>query len=654
MGRHLISSLPEWLKDTSRWPALDMSQMPESQAETYAKYQRAITAYVRGTSLAAVARDAGIPRTKISKKLARCLTLASDGAILGWRALLPYVRASSYTRIANPPTGAEAAHGYAGAFSQFLKSYPEIELELRKRINQKNHPEKDKSKRYWIGTLADDFQKICRAHGLTEKDYPLCSPGKAIRSLYRYKTLLESCGQISAVNSTGARAPEVGTGLQSELTLFSNAYDLASIDGHRIDCFGTVAIQTPDGPAYIPFERLWLIPIQEAISRAVLGYRLFIGSHITSAAVEDAILHALTPWAPWEFKTKDIEYIQGAGFPSMIPELAKCFPAILTLDNALEHLSDRIREKVRRRLGLHLCYGAIGNWSHNSLQERLHRALEARGFHRIPSTTGGRSDLLRMDPVSEAKAHQIELNELIEFTEALIANYNATPKRSLGRRSPLQVLKEAVNDGILGIIPCRISPPTHSVPELGVMTEVRTVRNARHKRNPYVQFDNLEYTSQKLVGSPHLVGQKLVLHIPDRDIRKIEAYRGDGQYFGSLRIMGRWRFQPLPRELHNMMLHRDEYIDTPPSACEERGDLDQFSRQVESGTLADARKRPKKLSKFATQLAKFRHAKSERRPYQQRETTSSLRPKKSISVEVSTRRPLPQSSGSTKWRSIVK
>lgn len=59
-------------------------------------------------------------------------------------------------------------------------------------------------------------------------------------------------------------------------------------------------------------------------------------------------------------------------------------------------------------------------------------------------------------------------------------------------------------------------------------------------RKPYIQFEGVEYRSEKLANSAHLLNTELVLHVNVDDLRTLKAFLPDGSEFDFLTATGRW------------------------------------------------------------------------------------------------------------------
>nr|WP_246427950.1 Mu transposase C-terminal domain-containing protein [Paenibacillus phyllosphaerae] len=73
----------------------------------------------------------------------------------------------------------------------------------------------------------------------------------------------------------------------------------------------------------------------------------------------------------------------------------------------------------------------------------------------------------------------------------------------------------------------------------------RTVRGSLTSgKKPYIQFEGVEYRSDKLAHSAHLINQEVTLHVNVDDIRTIKVFLEDGSEFGYLTAAGKWSLTP--------------------------------------------------------------------------------------------------------------
>lgn len=382
-------------------------------------------------------------------------------------------------------------------------------------------------------------------------------------------------------------------------------YDVVGIDPHKIDCIGTVRIAGPKGPQRVAIERLWIVPVVDDFSRAILGYSVGIRTECSAVTIEQAIISAMSTWEPRKLIVPDMTYAPDAGLPSgVIPEFSGRAWAAMMVDNAAVHYSNAIAERARRRLGCCVNYGPIGHWEHRSALERVFKKLETYGFQRLPSTTGASpSDPRRGDPARSAVELGIGLEELLDLMDVTVTDYNTGPNEGLGNRSPLSILRDYASIKSLGLLPRRLPPPTATLPDLGIEVEIKTVRgDPENGRRPYVDIDRVRYTSPILSNAFALIGRKLRVHIRATDMCSVRAFHESGEELGILTAQGPWGQTRHTREMRKEInALRDSgqlnvrYNDNPIVA---------LLRHLQSETVKDATKKPRKISRSATRLAR--------------------------------------------------
>ncbi|NMF88111.1 hypothetical protein [Aromatoleum petrolei] len=557
-GNHYtFKTLPQEYRDITRWRCVDEDALQEEELHRFAALREAITAYVRTGKLSGPSKASGVSEEEIIRQLNRCVTLDLEGQLVGWPALLKFLRIGRYSRATPPPVGpVGTAAGFAGAFSKFLGDHPQIREQLDDLIKKRSRKGKIHEVHKSIRQLARDFADLCRAAGVREDEYPLNTKSTARKSIERYVNDLVQCGSRSAIaaryGQTAADRLSVGTGI-SAFPLALAPYDVGGIDAHEEHCIGCIIVNGVAGPQLVPVERIWIVCFLDEISRAILGYSVGIRTEISSAVAEQSLIFNQTPWQPRPLSIPGFKYAEGAGFPSgVIPELLGCFPAVIKFDNAAAHHSIRISENARKRIGAALTYGKVADWAHNHALERVFKTLETYGFQRLPSTTGSNTqDPVRpKNPVREAIRNGITLEGLLDLTDVVLANYNATPSVGLGGQSPLQVLRNHLFLVKPTFLPRRLPPPSGHRPELGVVVETRFVRgNTKEGRRPYVQIDRVRYTGPVLARSFGFIGSQLRIHIHEANMQQVQAYLPSGIELETLSANGGWGRTPHSREM---------------------------------------------------------------------------------------------------------
>ncbi|AKU11650.1 hypothetical protein AzCIB_1755 [Azoarcus sp. CIB] len=644
-------TLPPDYADTSRWRAVDEDALQDDERGRFVRLREAIKDYIKTGKLSAISKASGYSEDEIIRQLNRCTEVSSDGQLVGWQALIKFLRVAPYVREAPLPAGpAGAVTGFSGAFSKFLLDHCEITTKLNEVITKNESEDKINESKKSIRQLTKDFAGWCKSAGVREDEYPLNSKSLARKSIERYVREMTRTQRSALEARYGTRAAHrlnVATG-EASFPQALAPYDVAGFDAHEEHCIACVVIDGPAGPQAIAIERLWIDCIVDYLSRTILGYCVGIRTEVSSAVIEEAFRFIETPWAPRPLSIPGMTYIEGAGFPcGVIPELLGCFPALLKCDNAQAHLSNRISEKARRRMGCVITYGKLGAWEHNHAVERVFKTLEIYGFQRLPSSTGSNSqDPLRpKNPAAEAVKHVIRWEELIDLTDVILANYNATPNRGLGGQSPLQVLRNHLTL-IPSFLPRPLPPPTIGCPEFGIVVETKSVRgNVKEGRRPYIQIDKVHYTSPVLSSSFGLVGRSLRIHIREEDMRVVHAYLESGVELGSLRAQGGWGRTPHTREMRKQI----NLLCDSKEICLGSGDdpVQKLLEYYASKTYKEGLKRPAAVSRSGTKLANASNVSGLPIP-----TVKEPRRTETADLEGSPARPLPSSMKIPDWKTL--
>lgn len=601
-------TLPPEYRDFGRWRLVDVDALSEDEQKRFVRLKAAIETYVRTGRLSVASQEACCSEALIIKQLNRCTTIAKDGLILGWAGLLEGLRIKDYRRTAPMPVAVMgAARGFSGCFSRFLEEHDDLRVALESLILKSGRKQETQEARITIKKLALKFRDLCRDHGIRENEYPLNTMSYARRSIGRYVECLvqqnASKGTRARYGVTAQRHLSVATG-KSGIRLAWAPYDVAGLDAHEMHCIGCVIVPGPAGPQPVAIERLWIICVVDEISRAILGYSVGIRTEVSSATVEEALISVISPWRPRSLSIPGLNYQEGSGLPGgVIPALAGCFPAILKVDNAAPHFAKRIAESARKRLGCAVTWGSIGHWEHNAVTERLFKTLETYGFQRLPSTTGSNAtDSIKDKPIAQATKLGITWEALLDLTDILVADYNATQNRGLGGQSPLQVLVNHLELADPLFLPRLLPPATVDQPDLGVVVETRYVRgNQRYGRRPYIEVDRVRYTSPVLARSFGLIGTQLRIHIREANMGTLSAYFESGLELGELSAQGGWGKTEHTREMRKQIWALFDAGELTLAPGEDP--VQALLRILSARAYRDALTRPQSISRAATKLA---------------------------------------------------
>lgn len=607
-GTTSFKRIPLALKDHSTWEAADKIQISDEDKDRYWRFVPAIRHYLDTGKLVESANLADCARQTLLDQVTRCVTLRSDGKPYGWAGLIANLRVSTYTRRAPLPVpNGDANKGGAGAFEKFLQEHPKLREALHDLIRKGGGSGSAIPSKPSFKGVAAAFIKLCYTVGhLTDNDYPLNFRDKGRQSVRRYahKFLALDTKAIRAwYGETAAAQLSLQTGHHS-FDFFSSVFDVVGADAHKFDCVGVLMLQGPVGPQIVPIKRIWFYPVVERKSTAVCGYTVSITTEISSAVVEEAVVACSTRWTPRAIRIKGLKYIDGAGFPvGAIDGLTEVRPCVVVFDNAAVHFSTRVTERMRRSLGCMVSFGGVGSWWNNGFVESLFGSLEALGIQALPFGTGtGPGDPMRKDAAAQAIKHKATWEELLDFIDVAVANYNATPKASLGHQSPLDVIRRHMETH--QCLP-RTAPPVSALsPALGITVENLRVAG-RLKRGSaagvYIQIDHVKYTNDNLKRRFDLVGQHCSVHIPEKDMRTVTAFAPDGQCLGTLAVLDkRWAQTPHSRDLRRTIMRLVNEGEIP---LDVQCYVSTYMEHLAAKATDEARSRPKSVSPSATKLA---------------------------------------------------
>lgn len=343
---------------TSTWPTVEASMLAPEHIEEFEAKCRAVTLYLAGALTAEIFDQTGIPRWDLPRMVKRCLELGSDGRILGFRALIPYVRVAPYVRKkeikAKRP---QQKGGHSGALGAMLARFPKIEKDLVALIRKEVKALRIHEHRIRATTLHRIFLDCIQEHGVGKAEWPFNTMYLGSRSIQRFmrEVLDTNFGRgVYAREEKAARAHlAVGNGVEP-LLVFDEPFDAIEIDAYLINALFSISFATPEGTeTEVLLDRLWLIAALDRAATAVLASSIVYSSEVGADDVVRLIRDAVSKkWQPMELTISGLKYPATAGLPSgVIPE---CFGAnwgCLLLDGALAHLAKSVRETARRALG---------------------------------------------------------------------------------------------------------------------------------------------------------------------------------------------------------------------------------------------------------------------------------------------------------------
>lgn len=552
IGRVLSGITDQEGFSVENWPTVDEGALSDEDLELFRRRQRAVLLYLSGASYVTLYEETGFKARYINHTIRnRCMFPHPDGRVHGWRALIPGLHITKYTRKKNVKADQNGL-GTAGALGNLLLQETDFAARLEKLILKTCAETKLGQLRQPRHALWAWFLKELRGLGYeVRNEWPFTVKNMGYSALVRYSRRVLSANPVKAARIVGGPQLEKkmmsGDGINRPV---QNPFERVEMDAHKLDGRFIVMIPQPDGgwsPRLI--HRLWVIVLLEVVSRAVIGYHLSLRIEVNKDDVIAAIKSALNRWTRKEPTFGDQAYFDDAALPSGHDAryVGLCWNET-SVDGALAETCKTVKDKLHDVVGSTLMDPSVGFAQRRSKDDRpfiesFFKTLGARGLHRLSNTTGGKvQDKGGRDPGKVAITSEFQWEYAAELLDALIANYNATPHSSLGYRSPLQMLDfySSVNK-----LPTRYADP-NSVQGLLSVRKLCTVRGGYQVgRRPYVNFLGASYSNEELSRRHELVGKKIwVINHLENDARVAMATNLEGHRLGVLRAHPPWHRTP--------------------------------------------------------------------------------------------------------------
>ncbi|MFP3677274.1 hypothetical protein SB725_09125 [Pseudomonas sp. SIMBA_041] len=549
MSRRSRSQIIDLIQATMPWEEVSVQSLEPNSAYIYRHRKQALEMYMDGSTIESIKHATNIDGSYLKKMIKRCLLLAPDRSVYGYRALLPHIAIKSYRRTKEVdaslwPSGA----GLSGVLGATFSLYPKLESKLKDLILKRKPKGKNKEVQFEIRPtdLHIAFIKILNDNGHPTAKWPFNTKYRGIRTLTAYVSKVRDQNFERAVHITGDRGAiahiPVGTG-HSSLTKSRGLMEIIEIDSYAFDALFILILQHEHGfETYHILKKLHLLAAVESLTSAVLWFYVVHGDDVTAEDVVALIRQMLSAKLPIpEFTIKDLDIKPGAGFPAeVIPEMTQVEPSIIRLDNALAHLANKVSGELRKQIGCINEYGVPGRPERRPNIEHKFKRVAADLIQRFPNTTGAGPDKGRAaDPELAAIQFRVTSDELDQLVYAFFANLNAEPTEGLRCMSSLEAVTQLVSEE--HYIPRR--PPLDMRQSLGVVSVKlpRTVKGgAKDGHRPYINFKRARYTSSKLMDSPDLVGGNIIIEVNESDIRVVQGFLENGAPIGPLTVQGDW------------------------------------------------------------------------------------------------------------------
>ncbi|WP_010503835.1 hypothetical protein [Paenibacillus elgii] len=552
--------LPEQV-NPELWPIVDEKMLSNDNLALFQNRKQAVILYFNlELNQEQIHELTGVSPRNLRRLINRCITLDTSGIPWGFRALIPNKSTKPYSL--NLLKQKQNELRKTGEFKMLLEKYPAIkELidDLYLGRNRKTLEPAMKPK-----NIHKKFVDACKEHKIPLTQYPFNTERLGIRALYRYLRRLgeQNFGKTSSRYGHDAeqKATKAGKGDQnSPVTL--TPYQKVQFDAHRIDGVFAVELKTPEGDSVLKIlERFWILTLIDVATRSVIGKTISLNKEYSAADFMLCMRDAIVPHVRPVLTINGLTFNGDGGYPSEVyPELQWAVFDVICFDNAKSHLANLVKDRLRNLLGCTTNLGPVDLPMRRGIIERFFQTLEENGFHRLPNTTGSHpNDPRRSKPEEKAIQYKITFDNLKELVEVLISNYNGTPHGGIYHQTPLELLGKRLANGM---IPRQLEESKRSEMLFLQTTIVRTVRGSlKTGKRPYIQYEGVEYRSERLSQSAHLIGKDISLHVNVDDLRTLRAFLPDGSELGYLSATGKWSITPhtlqMRKAINQLVLRR--------------------------------------------------------------------------------------------------
>lgn len=527
--------------DTTKWPTVLIENIKgDDNKELFRRSKLAVDMFFNNSSMDEIISITKFHRNSVTRYAERCLEEDEFGNIFGYAALIPYKRIKpEYCRVDNKGIN------NTGKFQKFLREYPAIKEFIDTQYLGKNN---SCDKNIKPAQLYKKFIRKCHQYSIKESEYPFNTRDKGKRSLYRYLKTLSTNNYYQYTKRFGdgasQRLKSTGVG-QSNSLCITRPFQRVEFDGHKIDAEVTIDITTPEGDIVTKtLKRIWLLAIIDSATRVILGYHLCLNEEYSSEDVLKCIENAIKPKEKKDFSIPGLEYPENGGFHSLaIPESKWALWDEFLCDNAKANLASSVRNALTTVVNCNINAGPVATPERRGLIERFFKNMANNGYQRLVSSVGnGVNDPRKKNSEKDAIKFKISVWEIEELTEVLIANYNNTEHQGINGFKPLDLMYQRLERGLIPRIMNEYD--RNNTILLGITAKRKVAGNLEDGRRPYVYYEGVEYRSDLLSKSPHLIGTNIKVLVDINDLRTLRAYLPDGSELGILTAKGKWSLKP--------------------------------------------------------------------------------------------------------------
>lgn len=524
------ADIPEY----ASWPDVDESLLSEKDRKIFLLRKEAVIRKIDGDSNQVIQRITGYSRQEVRRFKERCRSPGPDNRIWGFRILVPGTWEGKGHRKQKPTPQGENRGGLAYAFSWLLETYPDIEELITNLAIAKAEKGKVAEKAMMTKNIHQEMLAALRAKGLTDADYPFFTKDKALRSLTLFVDGLYTTHFKSMVkNQAGdSKARNMGSGKMGQEPPATRPNQQMELDAHRLDGEYVLSFEMGRYPPKTKIiQRPWLLALLDRFTRVIWAYLIVLAKEPNHLDILRLFKRFIGPWSLPELPPDSpFRYKEGAGMPKDI--VSDCEYPLgdeIYVDNAWVYLAKQVKRVVTRVNGGSFILGRYRTPTDRPYIESYYSKI-ALIFQRFPNTTGSYpGDFRRQNPEDAAIKYHMDYNFLNQLLATVMANYNATKNIELGNNTPLQMLAHST-----ATEPLRMLLNPNDLNDLNLRV-TRVVRGGKKEgRRPYIQYENVRYSSENLAKTPSMIGQKLELNVDYDKMHIINAYLENGCFFDYL------------------------------------------------------------------------------------------------------------------------
>ncbi|KUP23754.1 hypothetical protein [Paenibacillus sp. DMB5] len=558
--------LPEQM-NPELWPVVDEMLLSEEERTVYVNRKNAVVLYFKGIELKRIYEQTGVHPKNLRRLIHRCILISDDGLVWGFRALIPQKKVKPYHL--NLSSKKKNPSRKTGEFKLLLETYPSLQ-DLIKDLFLGNH-RRSLEPAMKTHHIHKKFIDSCRDLGIPLHQYPFNTDHLGFKALQRYITKLSFMyfgkNRTRYGQDAITKAKHTGEGEQNHPSTL-HPYQKVQFDAHRIDGFFIIEVMTPEGDLVpIVLDRFWILTLIDVATRVVLGYAISLNKEYSAVDVMHCFRNTVIPHEKGTVSIEGLKYNETGGFPSEVYPSSTAWAVwdVIYFDNAKSHLANLVQDRLKHLIGCDINLGPVALPMRRGIIERFFKILEETGFHRLPNTTGSNpSDPRRTDPEKNAIKYKMSFEHLKQLIDILISDYNGKPHGGIYHQTPLELLGKRLNAGLL---PRQLEEELRKEVLFMQVTKTATIRGSlKSGKKPYIQFQGVEYRSDKLGQSTHLLNKELILHINVDDLRTIRTFLPDGSEFDYLAAAGKWSITPhslqIRKAINSLVRQRLIYLTT--------------------------------------------------------------------------------------------